>query len=176
MKQYIFLAMVFFMNSASIFAKDGVIPLNAKKSHLIIFTSPDLPNLDFIDANSAEVKIQLNHDGLFVGKRIVCSWPGGRYSSKQEPNMVLGYSATPGDSSSSNTNTIYKPCPSEVPVKSTWGDGGNGTAALYIEIEKVANDTAIVKYKSEFLRLDLSKLKGRFKVLPVGSLSNQSSD
>ena len=172
---YVIASSIFFVASI-LFAKNGLIHLNTSKTHLMIFTEPDLPTLEFRDLKKLEIKIRLDHKGLFVGSKLVCSWPGGEYSTKDEENMVLGYITPVSEFIKANAKVKYEPCPADVPIKSTWGDGGTGAAALFIEVEKVNDNRADVRYRGEILHLDLSKIKGKYRVNPPGSLSNEPGD
>jgi hypothetical protein len=153
------------LSSVESLAKEGVVLLNTKKTHLYFSDHGTTPKLEFRALKNGPVKIRLDEKGAFIGTQLVCSWPKGKYESKDEPNMVLGYS-TP----------TYTPCPVDLPIKSTWGDGGTGVAALYVEVEKVEAERAEVKFRGETLELNLSGLKGKYEIKKPGSLSNAVGD
>ena len=68
------------------------------------------------------------------------------------------------------------PCREGGPIVSTWGDGGNGTAVLYFEVERIAGDIAEINDKSSKLFLDLRPLKGKFSIRKPGEISNEPGD
>jgi hypothetical protein len=80
--------------------------------------------------------------------------------------MVLGFS-TPD-------LIEYKPCPRDLPIKSTWGDGGNGVAMLYVEVDQVKGTDAGATYQGEKLVLELKGLN--YKLRKPGSLRNEPGD
>jgi hypothetical protein len=154
---------------------DGVLKLETSKTHLQIFADSALPALTFRrkDQPKGKADIELNAEGLFVNGAKVCGWPGGRFDSNQSANMVLGYSSLAFRTAGKYE---YKACPSDVPVKSTWGDGGTGAAALYVEVEQVSKDQAVMEFRGTPLYLDLKAIKGKYQVLAPGSLSNKPGD
>jgi hypothetical protein len=83
-------------------------------------TPPDLKFHDNRKLTGAP-GLRLNERGAFVGDRLVCAWPEGKYDVNNEANMVLGYRTRPEIGT-----PIYDGCPPGFPVVSIWGDHGHG--------------------------------------------------
>lgn len=65
----------------------------------------------------------------------------------------------------------------EVPaIRSTWGDGGTGTAVLTVEIIKLNDETAYIQHGRTQLFLSLENIKGTFTIREPGELSNDAGD
>ena len=99
--------------------------------------------------------LRLNERGAFVGDRLVCAWPEGKYDVGNEANMVLGYRTRPEIG-----NAIYDGCPPAFPVVSIWGDHGHGGAALYIEVYSRTGSIIEVRFQGKRYYLDLNTLPG----------------
>jgi hypothetical protein len=152
------------------FSRDDVIKLNPKKTYLAIYPGKSsFPVLELREPKSRVVALRLDEKGLFIGAKLECSWPDGRYQTDKEFNMVLGYSSSNFESG----KTVYKPCLPEGPIVSTWGDGGCGTAALFVQVEKLLNDHAEVIFRDKRLILDLLPLKNRYEVQPPNPRVNE---
>lgn len=147
-------------------AQDGVVKLDTKKTHLSIFLSAKLFPIKM-------GPIVLNGEGLSVDDKLVCRWPDGKFDDAKAPNMILGYSSS---AFVSGGPTEYRPCPTDVPVRSTWGDGGTGAAALYVEVERVEKDRAEIRFRGKTYHLTLAPLLGHYRVEPPNSLSNTPGD
>jgi hypothetical protein len=152
------------------FSGDDVIKLNPKKTYLVIYPGQSsFPLLELRESKGQVVALRLDEKGLFIGSKLECSWPDGRYQTDKGFNMVLGYSSSnfePG-------KTVYKPCLPEGPIISTWGDCGNGTAALFVQVEKLLKDHAEVRFRGKKLILDLLPLKDNYRVQPPNPRVNE---
>lgn len=100
--------------------------------------------------------IRLDKRGLFVDGKLACRWPGGRYDPGNSTNMVLGYENVSADGSPQD----YRGCPSGLPIVSTWGDCGIGTATLYIEVHSPLGPLVETRYATRSFYLDLNDLPG----------------
>lgn len=156
------------------FALDGVVPLNVKKIHLFILEPYSFP-LRFYDSKTTagKLELELNSKGLYRKGREICTWPNQKYDEKQAANMVLGYSNLEFMKAGKYS---YRPCPIDQPVKSTWGDGGAGAAALYIEIESIQDEWAQARVQGSTVYLSLKPFNGKYRIEPAHTLSNEAGD
>jgi hypothetical protein len=164
-----FLFAVICLASTSTFAKegDGLLKLNDKKAHLKLRILSTLPLRFFLFKNSDKTPVlELNSRGLEQMGQVLCGWPGGKFDPKRDGNMVLGFSSL---AFLSGGKSDYKPCPQDQPVKSTWGDGGTGGAALFVEIEKKSDEWAEVRVFGKSAFLPLKPLGKNYDYLPAGS-------
>lgn len=130
--------------------------LNPLRAHVSLYLT-EAPDLRFYARRdlTGPPEIVVNDLGAFVGKTLVCPWPGGRYDVSDRANMVLGY-ATRLDIDSGK----YTPCPDGFPVISTWGDHGKGAAALYIEVFTRNRSLVEVRFRGKPYFVDLNALPG----------------
>lgn len=61
--------------------------------------------------------------------------------------MVLGYSDIEGNK--------YEGCGEGGPVLSTWGDGGTGTAVLYVQVKKKLGSVIVTRHQGKDYYFDL---------------------
>ena len=151
------------------------IPVNERKSHLDFNFEPGLPQLKFFETKDFKglPLVELNDQGLFIGKTRKCRWPKGDFSTADSYNMVL---EPISPSENKFGRIVEKPCTDSGPIRSTWGDGGIGTAVLFVELESLEKDIAKVTYGSKSLYLNLKNLKGRYTVREPGSILNKPGD
>lgn len=83
----------------------------------------------------------LNEPGLFWQEKKLCTWPGGQFVPEKSFNMVL------------------EKCPSNVPVKTVWGDNGAGTAVIEIHYLHQRRSLLELRYKGKSIFL-LTKNQG----------------
>jgi hypothetical protein len=130
--------------------------LDPLRAHVSVFPGNRAPEIRLYAASdlSGDPPIRLDHRGLWVEGTLACSWPGGQYDPARRANMVLGYGLRAGDL------TDYRGCPPGLPIVSTWGDRGVGTAALFIVVADRQGAIVAVPYGSRRLYLDLNALPG----------------
>ncbi|MDY7231220.1 hypothetical protein [Hyalangium rubrum] len=83
----------------------------------------------------------LDGQGLSFQGRKLCGWPGGSFDASKSYNMVLGYEDA--------ERGRYVGCGEGLPFLSTWGDGGTGTAVLYIEVARVHPKSYELSYQGK---------------------------
>lgn len=130
---------------------------NPERAQIQLLLSRSGPTLALTQAPDGSGKaIRLDERGLFVDGELVCSWPGGRYDPANAGNMVLGYATVSADGSPHE----YTGCRPGLPIVSTWGDCGMGTATLFIEVLSRAGPIVETKYGDQRYYLDLNDLPG----------------
>ena len=153
-----FIICLYFLLNNSVSA-DGLTPtLNPEKTHVRVSLNTGLPKIEFFKSkkmNGAPF-LMLTDKGVVLRGKKVCSWPNGRFDKENYSNMVLGYSNL---EFLKNGQFEYAPCPSEVPIKSTWGDKGKGTAVLFIEVEEVIGNIVKVRNGRTVLYFSLKNLE-----------------
>jgi hypothetical protein len=98
--------------------------------------------------------IRLTGDGLFIGGKLACSWPGGRFdgSNARGHLMVLGY--TDDDA------TNYRGCPAGTPIKSFWSFHDGQYPRLYIEVAARRGSLIETRQGQTRYYFDLNQLQG----------------
>jgi hypothetical protein len=93
---------------------------------------------------------QLDKSGLHKGEKILCGWPGGLFNPEKSFNMVLGYSNVESEK--------YEGCGEGGPVLSTWGDGGTGTAVLYVQVHNKLGSIIVTRHQGKNYYFDLKTI------------------
>jgi hypothetical protein len=132
-------------------------PLELKGPHVVRLYPRTAPDLRFYADRTltGTPGLRVDERGAFVGDRLVCAWPDGKYDVQNEANMVLGYRTRPEVG-----NAVYDACPDGFPVVSMWGDQGKGGAALYIEVYSRRGTVIEVRFEGKRYYLDLNTLPG----------------
>ncbi|MBC7385950.1 MAG: hypothetical protein H7301_07295 [Cryobacterium sp.] len=165
---------IFLLKGHEAQARDGVVQLNINKVHLNLFQPYPLPLKFFSNKQfSGAPLLELNSRGLLLRGRELCGWPNKKYDEKYSSNMVLGYSSL---AFLTGGKVAYQPCSIDQPVKSTWGDGGTGPAALYIELEKSSADWVETRVQGVVAFLPLKPMNAQYRIEPAKTLSNEPGD
>lgn len=128
--------------------------LNPALAHIVVFPPSHWDiRLYGNPGLSGPAVLHLNDEGLSADGKLACSWPGGRWQESREANMVLGYRSVDA--------TGYQGCtPADLPIISTWGDRGLGSAALYIEVVSRRGHIIETRWAARRLYFDLNSLPG----------------
>lgn len=126
------------------------VSLESDIPHVMIFAENWVPDIKLYETRelSGPPVFHLSKKGLYRGTHQLCSWPGGDYDTTKAPNMVLGY----------DVKGTYTPCSEGSPILSTWGDGGTGTAVIYISVADKKGSTARAVYRGKNYYLDLQSI------------------
>ena len=148
------IAILLCLNSLPSFSAESHPPLSldSKSPHLMIWTDGWIPEINFYATSTlkGEPSFRLDVEGLHHQKKMLCHWPGGRFDSKKTYNMVLGY----GDLEAGK----YEGCGEGGPILSTWGDGGTGTAVLYIRVKKKSGSLITADFQTKEYFFDLKTI------------------
>ena len=153
-------------------AKSGPpVSLDSRSPHLMISTEGWIPKLKFFNNSALKGSpvFQLDAEGLRRGEKVLCRWPGGRFDLEKSYNMVLGYyDVDTGE---------YEGCGEGGPILSTWGDGGTGTAVLYIRISKRNGSIITTTHQGKDYYFDLNTIpKKNWEWLEAGNDFSSDGD
>lgn len=172
-KSYLILTAILFCSTTV--RANNYIPINEKKSHLDFNLEKGVPHLKFYGSKDFKGKalIELNDQGLFINRTKKCEWPKGQFKKTESYNMVL----KPISPTTTKANHAeIQDCKDTLPIISTWGGGGTGTAVLYIEIDSIDNDTLLSTSNGKLVYLNLKDLKSKYTLRKPGEISNKPGE
>jgi len=163
------IGMAAFLTVGLAWAVESFVALDPQQTYIQAHFSKGLPVIDFYEAPDMTGKpvLRLDEKGVFESAKQLCSWPGGRFAIERQADMVLERQPNPGRPP--QARAMRDACPSNLPIVSTYGDRGRGTAVLYFRVTKIQDSIAQTMYRDRKLYFSMKPFgrSGFFMVKPT---------